>query len=318
MERPPRIHNHSSMSNPEAVIALLPHDPSPLRRGPVFVASNGSPELNDMLFSAARHASSALHLPIAVIGVCEPITGAVEGMNLLPVREDLDESRRITLLADLRRAVSIATESDKPWPIHAMLGSTPSVLAREAAAGDASLLVMGIGRHSPLDRLFGTETTLATLRESRVPILAVTTTFPAMPTHVVVGMDFSAASVRAAQLGMALLASGGRLTIVHVRPQFEHPSADWQEWDAEYGRTLPPLYVQVRRLLNPPENVTIETVTVRGDPAAALMAFAHQAGADLVALGTQRHTLRERVMVGSVATRVLRASRCSVLAVPHG
>ena len=48
------------------------------------------------------------------------------------------------------------------------------------------MLVMGIGRHSPLDRLFGTETTLATLRESAVPVLAVGMNFPAAPMRVVV------------------------------------------------------------------------------------------------------------------------------------
>ena len=60
----------------------------------------------------------------------------------------------------------------------------------------------------------------------------------------------------------------------------------------------------------------VETVTVRGDPAASLLSMAQQTQCDLIAVGTQRHSVLERLIVGSVATRVLRSARCSVLAVP--
>jgi nucleotide-binding universal stress UspA family protein len=305
------------MSVPADLFTAPPSTLPPLGRGPILVASDGAPESNDALFGAARLVGAALGVPIEVIGVCEPITGVAGGMDVLPVPVELDESRRQTMLSDLRRSVSIAASGDPQWPIRVTVGSPSRTLASEATARDASVMVMGIGRRNPLDRLFGTETTLATLRESRVPVLAVGTNFPATPTHAVVGLDFSAASVRAAQLALQMLSAGGRLTLVHVRPRFEHPSSDWQTWDAEYGRTLPPLFEQVRRTLDAPDGVLVETVTVRGDPAPALLAFAQQARADLVAVGTQRHTLLERLIVGSVATRILRTARCGVLAVPQ-
>jgi nucleotide-binding universal stress UspA family protein len=47
-----------------------------------------------------------------------------------------------------------------------------------------------------------------------------------------------------------------------------------------------------------------------------LLAYAQQEHADLIAMGTQRRGLIERLVVGSVATRVLRATRHAVLAVP--
>jgi nucleotide-binding universal stress UspA family protein len=224
--------------------------------------------------------------------------------------------RRATMLDDLRRAVRISAAGDPSWPIAVLTGSPARVLAGEAERRGASLIVMGIGRHNPLDRLFGTETTLATLRESRVPVLAVGPEFPAVPSRAVVGLDFSVASRQAARLALHLLAPGGHLTLVHVRPRFEHPSADWQAWDVEYGRTLPPLFDQVRAQLNVPDGFSVDTVAVRGDPAPALLAFAQQANADLVAVGTQRHSPLERLVVGSVATRVLRTARVGVLAVP--
>jgi nucleotide-binding universal stress UspA family protein len=147
-------------------------------------------------------------------------------------------------------------------------------------------------------------------------VLAVASHCVTDPMHAVVGLDFSTASVQAARLAARLVAPKGRLTLLHVQPPFEHPSADWQAWDAEYSRTLPPLFDQVRTQLNPQDGVFVETVTVRGDPAASLLSMAQQTQCDLIAVGTQRHSVLERLIVGSVATRVLRSARCSVLAVP--
>lgn len=294
---------------------LVSTDVSP-SGAPILVASDGDAALVDALCSAARLAAAALGGTPAVVGVSEALPGVAAGFDALTIPVTLDEERRTTLQADLERALSIAAAADPSWTVTTRTGSPSRVLADEATTRGASLLVMGIGRHNPLDRLFGTETTLATLRESRVPILAVPSHFVGAPMHAVAGLDFSAASIEAARLALRMLAPGGRLTLVHVRPRFAHPSADWQAWDVEYGRTLPPLFAQVREQLAAPEGVTVETVTVRGDPAQALLAFAHNADAGLVAVGTQRHSLVERLVVGSVATRVLRAARSAVLAVP--
>jgi len=285
-------------------------------KGVVLVACDGAPPSHEALYAAARCAADALDAHIEVLGVCAPTPGVAAGMDVLPSPMELDESRRLSMLDDVRRSVSIAAAAQPSFPTEVLLGAPARVLASEAVRRHASLLVMGIGRHNPLDRLFGTETTLATLRESTVPVLAVGAHFPAEPRHAVIGLDFSDASIDAARLAMRLVGATGRLTLVHVRPRFEDPSADWQAWDAEYGRTLPPLFEKIRGNLEFPVGVLLETITVRGDPAPALLAFAHQANADLIAVGAQRHSFIERLVVGSVATRVLRTARCAVLAVP--
>ena len=287
-----------------------------VHRGPVVVACTGAPTTHEALFSAAQCASAALGGQIQVLGVCPPTPGVAAGMELLPAPLELDELRRQAMLAEVRRVVSIAAAEQPAWPYDVQLGNPPRVLASEASRRGAAMLVMGIGRHNPLDRLFGTETTLATLRESTVPVLAVGAHFSIRPHHALVGIDFSAASFTAAQLALMLVGATGRLTLVHVRPRFEHPSSDWQAWDAEYGHTLPPLFDQLRTQLNAPSTVMLESVTVRGDAAPALLAFAQQASLDLIAIGAQRHSLIERLVVGSVATRVLRTAQCAVLAVP--
>lgn len=285
-------------------------------RGPVLVATDGAPASHESLFNAARLVGRVLSAPIEVVGVCEPTPAVAAGVDVIAAPVEFDEMRRTSMLEDIRRTVSIAATGDPAWPTDAKIGSPSRTLADEARRRAASMLVMGIGRHNPLDRLFGTETTLATLRESSVPVLAVGMNFPVAPSQAIVGMDFSAASMHAARLAMMLIGVEGKLTIVHVRPRFEHPSADWQAWDADYGRTLPPLFEQVRQHLDPESKAHIETVAVRGDPAPAILAFAQQSNAELIALGTQRHGFIERLIVGSVATRVMRTARCAVLAVP--
>lgn len=288
-----------------------------LTGGPVIVASDGTSVSSDALFNAARLVSRVTGGDIALLGVSEPVLGVPGGSDVLPVPPELDEVRRAHLLDSLRREVSVSASGDLSWPIDVVVGSPAHTLAEEATRRGASMLVMGIGRHNPLDRLFGTEITLSTLRESRVPVFAVGPTFPTQPSRAVVGLDFSTASVQATHYALQMLQPGGHLTLVHVRPRFEHPSSEWQAWDADYGRTLPPLFEQVRAQLDIHDDITVETVTLRGDPAPALIAYAQQVNAELIAVGTQRHSLYERLMVGSVATKVMRTARASVLAVPE-
>ncbi len=305
------------MLNPQP--DLTPHDPvTPGDRDrPVLIACDGEPASPESLFNAARLAAHAFGGGIEVVGVCLPTPAVTTGMELMPPPNGYDEERQATMRENITRALSVSAHGDRHWPVRVRCGTPPRELAEEAAARSASLLVMGIGRHNPLDRLFGTETTLSTMRESPVPVLAVSAQFPAAPRRAVTGMDFSPASVHAAHLALQLLDAGGHLTLVHVRPKFEHPTADWQEWDTEYGKTLPPLFEQLLERLHAPSTITVDTVTVRGDPAPALIAYAQQVSADLIAIGSQAHSLVERLMVGSVATRILRTAQCAVLAVPY-
>ncbi len=283
--------------------------------GPVLVATDGVGRV-DTLCEAARGVAMQLHALIEVVGVCEPtpLSPGLGGDVLAPAELDLERQR--VMQRDVQRALSLATRGDPAWPVNVRLGAPADVLACEAEQRRASLLVMGIGRHDLLDRLLGTETTLATIRRVRAPVLAVGPSVSAPPRVAVVGLDFSTASLRAARLALRLVGEQGRVALVHVRPRFDHPSADWRAWDQEYGRTLARLFTNVVGELAAPRGVTIDTVTLRGDPATALLAYAQQAGADLLGIGTQRQSVLERLLVGSVATRVIRNARIATLVVP--
>ena len=72
------------------------------------------------------------------------------------------------------------------------------------------------------------------------------------------------------------LAPGGRLSLVHVAPRFARPVEGWERWDAEYAGTLPALFERLVARLDPPPEILVETVVLRGDPAATLLARVQQ------------------------------------------
>lgn len=59
----------------------------------------------------------------------------------------------------------------------------------------------------------------------------------------------------------------------------------------------------------------VATVTVNGDPRAAIVEQAKTGGFDLVVMGTHGRTGRDRQLIGSVAETVVRSSRVPVLTV---
>jgi nucleotide-binding universal stress UspA family protein len=195
-----------------------------------------------------------------------------------------------------------------------MIARTVAQIARDR---NARAIIMGIGRHAPMDRLLGEELTLQTLRLADCPVLAVAGSWTELPRRAVVAVDFSAASVRAAEEALALLADGGTLTLLHVRPSFDEMLRPASEvWIGAHRQRLTELLDRLRHALAAPADVTVETLVLAGDPAAEVLAYSARVGAPLVATGSTGRGFFARLVVGSVATQLLRASPVSVLAVP--
>ena len=67
------------------------------------------------------------------------------------------------------------------------------------------------------------------------------------------------------------------------------------------------------RPLNP--NIPVRHVLLEGDPAEEIIRHAAEARADLIVMGTHGRTGLARLLMGSVAEKVLRGATCSVLVV---
>ncbi len=95
---------------------------------------------------------------------------------------------------------------------------------------------------------------------------------------------------------------GASLTILYVH-------APGSPGDVAHWRSL---LEQVRP--NNPQ-IPVQHVLLEGDPASEITRYATDAGMDLIVIGTQGRTGVDRLVLGSVAERVMREAPCTVLVV---
>lgn len=115
--------------------------------------------------------------------------------------------------------------------------------------------------------------------------------------------DFSSYSNQAYLHAVALAdAHHASLTIIYV-------NVPGQEGEAGYWRNL----LEQIRPANP--NIPVRHVFLVGDPATEIVRYARDSGVDRIVMGTHGRTGTERLLMGSVAEKVLRDAPCSVLVV---
>jgi nucleotide-binding universal stress UspA family protein len=131
------------------------------------------------------------------------------------------------------------------------------------------------------------------------------------PSRVVAGDDFSEDARRAAGLAANLgKLFGARMLLLHVEPQLSQESGE------AVGQAEGKLEDRAREL----EAILEErpqTRVVAGDPAEVLVDAAQEEGPTLVAVGSRGLGTLERVRLGSVSTKVIRAGLEAVLVYPH-
>ena len=285
--------------------------------GLVLVATDGRTQ-SDGALAVGRLLAAAAGSSVEVVAVQPQVAPFVPDTTLLLER---DPTEKLTAdLADRVRRQSarlstMGTGASLGEPIITR-GKPERVIASLASERDARLIVVGLGRHGVLDRIFGNETAVKVARESRVPVLAVPAEARTIPQNAVVGVDFSEGSLRAAQKTIELLSGGGVVHLVHVTAR-GRLVMDPLVSDQEYRDALRHDFVRFRARLVVPPNVQVTHQTVEGDAARELIAFAERQHADTIAGGSHGEGLMVRFVLGSVTSALLRAASCSVLVVPE-
>jgi nucleotide-binding universal stress UspA family protein len=292
-------------------------------RGPVIVATDGGPSAAH----AARAASlvaAAWHVPVEVLMVDtleEPRVGSVAlGLEPPILRADRDGDRR---RQDVKRTAGREL-ADIEWRLVRRDGSAAAEIAREASLRHASLVVLGHGAPTALAAIVhGGNVALRAIRRVTCPVLVVHEWWSELPTHVVVGMDFSVSSVWAAEVAARFVKPGGRLDVVHVAPLGAHREAGRER---EYEEWADDRLEHVRALLQRATHAEIRLFTSEGAVAAQLRLCLGTPREALLVVGTPREALLvvgdsglgrlERLLVGSVTTAIVRDAGVSVLAVP--
>lgn len=138
--------------------------------------------------------------------------------------------------------------------------------------------------------------------------------------HVLVALDFSECADHAfgyaAQLARE---AGGKMTVVHVtavHPPFTMDSRAllWALDDRAEKREKKHLTDHVNELLGR-QKVRFEVETPWGDPAQTIVDRSQELGCDLIVLGTHGRSGWNRLVIGSVAEKVVRHALCPVLTV---
>jgi nucleotide-binding universal stress UspA family protein len=127
--------------------------------------------------------------------------------------------------------------------------------------------------------------------------------------------DFSSHSNQAYFHAIALAeAHGASLTVLFVfKPE---PNVSGREIDKmrDYWRS------QLEQIRPVDPNIAVNHVLLEGDAASEIVRYGRDAGIDLIVMGTHGRTGVERLLLGSVAEKVLRDASSSVLVVkmPRG
>jgi len=133
---------------------------------------------------------------------------------------------------------------------------------------------------------------------------------------ILVGVDGSPESRRAVEQAIDLAAAtGARMTIAHVvsPPAALAPDAPYFErWDFAVREQAGKLVEDVAALCRK-GGIAVETATPVGNPGETLASMASQPDIDLVVVGHRGRGAISRVLLGSVADRVVQISPKSVL-----
>lgn len=303
----------TALATPRAGVDIVTSDINTL--GPIVVATDGTTSASAAI-KAAAELGDRTGARVLVLAVLEPLPLVAADYGLLLPPAETDDARRTALLTRVREQVTETVGARPSWQLEVRDGDPAAVIARTARELGARLIVAGLGHHDLLDRMFGGETALHTLRLSRVPVLAVAPGFVALPQRLAVAIDFSEASILAARTALALLPSVTMVYLVHVAPRLELQPEAYAAWMSDYSEGVEPAFDRVRARLDVPTGVTVETMTLTGKPTRALLDFARSAHVDAIVTGSRGAGLVDRILVGSTATGLIRGATCSVLAVP--
>lgn len=320
----------STSSSP--IIAPKPID-RPLRR--IVVGTDFSEAATGALRFAIDLASMN-QAEVVIVNAIDPMITTLD----VPVQTIIDDVRtglEQAAAAVLKRNVKASTRQEfgKPW----------WVINETASKVEADLVIVASHGHAAghsrlaegLARLLGS-TADRVVRSCRAPVLVVPANHAGSPAQwklAVVGVDFSQESALAAATAAQVLTAIGRssatkpvLILFHTvaltidlggmgaangPAALSQPTAE--HWDQAEATAKARLQSWASALRN--DRLSIECETFRGYAPDGILHAAHRRKADFIAVGTHGLGAFNRMLLGSVAQRVLHHADCPVLTVRH-
>jgi nucleotide-binding universal stress UspA family protein len=129
----------------------------------------------------------------------------------------------------------------------------------------------------------------------------------------VVPFDFSDDSIRAIDTALQMVETPSQLHVIHVLPELQanEPGVVWHTIDDEGRKRHAKDAVDVR--LSDSKYQGVDVVVDVGDAGHEIADFAKSIGAELIVMPSHGRRGLKRLLLGSVADRVVRLSHCPVL-----
>lgn len=259
--------------------------------------------------------ASKLAARVRVVMVVEPLPVFVPDpsvvMQPLVASPELLDAAKDRVIAQLREVGGEGVD----WNVDIEYGRPSAEIADKAREFDAQLIVIGLVHHGIVDRILDGDTAVEVVRQSESPVLLASASWKAEPMTAVFAVDFSRQSMEAARAGMRLLGDGATVVLAHVRPTaavFDGAGI----WEEEYETAAERELTKFSDALGAHADVCVKHEILRGNPSAALLGFADRIKADLIVAGTRGAGFIQRLLLGSVATRLMRHTTHSLLIIP--
>lgn len=280
-------------------------------------------DFSDTSIEALRYATATARRTGGVIHVLHawlpPVIPLAEGGVVLRV----EVSKRIT--ADLERGVRdlVAKHCEPAIPVetHVVMADVAPCIVGRARTWGCDTIVIGTHGRSGLPRALLGSVAERVLRMSSLPVLVVPRRPEGQPSFadrpvrsIVCPLDFSIPAEEGLRVAVELAEAWHiPITALHC-----HTLSPAEKRDQAFGRSHQELLRleledAVRRFAARP--VSIAARMVQGETCTGIGLAVERVGADLVVIGTTGRRGVERVLLGSMAERVIRTSSVPVLAV---
>ena len=267
----------------------------------ILVATDGTAAADGAVCVGARLAERQ-HLDVELLTVLREKTGLAAAVDAesrvraqLRMFDVADDSRRIALHS----------------------GPAARTIARIAQERRVGMIVMGTTRHGVRGLLPGAGTMSRLLPLGDTPIFAVPSFGRYIPRRLMIAVDFSMPSIRAARTAVEMIGGFTRIDIVHVEGDHVGEPLEWNPGEESYDGGVRGAMNRLIADLRLPRHQEIETWTLKGDVSSELLRFAERSSCDLITAGGRDHGLLERIRDRSVTRDLLYRAQCSLLIAPR-
>jgi len=282
---------------------------------PVLVATKPF-DGTDSAIAIAAWLAERRHAELEAISVIEMGDMGAAVAGLPPMPEEYYRRERDEVAANLRSRLA-EHPTTLPTRVEVIEGAPGSSVARAAAARHASTIVIGTGHHGRLGRFLYGERALDVVRSADCSVLVVPPDAQPPIDRAVVAVDFSQASVRAALAAIDAVGESGHVVLVHVERAPRHFDGRAIGIEEECERRTRSMFSRFLDAMPDSARGRLDCLLLRGDPVGALVRYVEEHDVQLLACGRRRHSLVERMLVGSVSTALIRGASSCVLVAPE-